>query len=121
MRAQASGLTSTGRHSVPTVQQLNALDRRAFVETVGWVFEHSSWVADRAWSHRPFANRQQMHAAMVEQMERATADEQLTLLRAHPDLGARARMSDASTGEQAGAGLDRLSREGFDRLQALNG
>jgi 2-oxo-4-hydroxy-4-carboxy-5-ureidoimidazoline decarboxylase len=50
----------------------------------------------------------------------ATPDEQLALLRAHPDLGARARMSRASTGEQAGAGLNRLSDEQFERLQRLN-
>jgi 2-oxo-4-hydroxy-4-carboxy-5-ureidoimidazoline decarboxylase len=47
-------------------------------------------------------------------------DERLALLRAHPDLGTRARMSDASVGEQKGAGLDRLTREEFDRLQRLN-
>jgi 2-oxo-4-hydroxy-4-carboxy-5-ureidoimidazoline decarboxylase len=41
------------------------------------------------------------------------------LLRAHPDLGTRARMSDASVGEQAGAGLDRLTRQEFDRLRQL--
>src|SRR5207248_8925816 len=45
---------------------------------------------------------------------------QLALLRAHPDLGTRARISEASTGEQQGAGLDRLTKEEFDRLQRLN-
>ena len=53
-------------------------------------------------------------------MEQATRDERLALLRAHPDLGTRARMSDASVGEQHGAGLDRLTPEEFDRLQRLN-
>ena len=53
-------------------------------------------------------------------MDQATRDERLALLRAHPDLGTRARMSDASVGEQQGAGLDRLTAEEFDRLQQLN-
>ena len=58
--------------------------------------------------------------SMMTEVRAAHVDEQLALLRAHPDLGARARMSDASTGEQAGAGLDSLSRADFDRLHTLN-
>ncbi len=50
----------------------------------------------------------------------ASVGEQLALLRAHPDLGTRARMTEASTGEQAAAGLDSLTAEEFDRLHRLN-
>jgi len=42
------------------------------------------------------------------------------LIRAHPDLGSKAKMADASVQEQAGAGLDRLTPEEFDRFQTLN-
>jgi 2-oxo-4-hydroxy-4-carboxy-5-ureidoimidazoline decarboxylase len=103
-----------------TVAELNTLDRRQFVAALGWIFEESPWVADRAWDSRPFADVDALHQHMTVVVLRATRDEQLALLRAHPDLGARARMSDASVGEQAGAGLDRLSRGDFERLQALN-
>lgn len=57
---------------------------------------------------------------MTSVVDVADEDEQLALLRAHPDLGARARMSEASVGEQQGAGLDRLTPEEFHRLQQLN-
>jgi 2-oxo-4-hydroxy-4-carboxy-5-ureidoimidazoline decarboxylase len=103
-----------------TIEALNALDRAHFVETVGWVFEHSSWVAERAWAARPFANVDALHGAMVDQVEQASAEEQLALLRAHPDLGTRARVSDASATEQAGAGLDQLTSAEFERLLTLN-
>ena len=103
-----------------TVHALSALDREAFVAAVGWVFEHSPWVAERAWSARPFADREALHRALVDQVSRASSDEQLALLRAHPDLGTRSRVSEASTGEQAGAGLDRLTPAEFERLQTLN-
>ena len=56
---------------------------------------------------------------MIGEVVAATRHEQLALLRAHPDLGTRARMSDASVGEQAGAGLDRMTPEDFARLQRL--
>src|SRR5258708_25762362 len=103
-----------------TLGDLNALDRDAFVDAIGWVFEHSPWVAERAWNSRPFATIDALHQAMVDRVEAAAPAEQLALLRAHPDLGARARISKASTVEQAGAGLDSLTPEELERLQRLN-
>jgi len=103
-----------------TVETLNSLDREAFVDAIGWVFEHSPWVAERAWSARPFANAEVLHREMEAQVERASLEEQLALLRAHPDLGTRARVSDASAAEQGGAGLDRLTPQEFEELQRLN-
>jgi OHCU decarboxylase len=103
-----------------TLAELNAYDRNGFVETLGWIFEDSPWVAERAWARRPFASVDALHEVMVEVVQQATALEQLGLLRAHPDLGTRFRMSDASIGEQRVAGLDRLTPEEHARLQRLN-
>lgn len=103
-----------------TLASLNASDREHFVRTLGWTFEESPWVAERAWERRPFASLDELHAAMVDVVSQADQREQLALLRAHPDLGTRARMSDASVGEQAGAGLDTLTAEEFERLHRLN-
>jgi 2-oxo-4-hydroxy-4-carboxy-5-ureidoimidazoline decarboxylase len=103
-----------------TLAELNACDRDRFVAAAGWIFEHSPWVAERAWTHRPFPSAEAMHAAMVAEVVAASDEEQLALLRAHPDLGSRAKMSAASVGEQAGAGLDGLTSLEFERLQALN-
>ena len=100
--------------------QLNDADRATFVEAIGWVFEHSPWVAESAWAHRPFATVDELHRAMMAVVVGADREHQDALLRAHPDLGARARMSDASVGEQAGAGLDRLTPGDFARLQQVN-
>ena len=103
-----------------TLAQLNALGRDDFVETIGWVFEDSPWIAERVWPGRPFASVDHLHEMMAAVMYAASADRQLVVLRAHPDLGARMKMSTASTGEQAGAGLDRLAPEVFARLSELN-
>ena len=103
-----------------TLDVLNGSDRAAFVAAIGWVFEHSPWVAERAWDARPFASLDALHAAMSAAVTAASAGERLQLLRAHPDLGARARMTNASHGEQAGAGLDHLSPGQEEQLQRLN-
>jgi len=103
-----------------TITELNTLDRENFVAAVGWVFEHSPWVAERTSHFRPFASLDALHSAMTEQVERATFAENLALLQAHPDLGARASLSEASTAEQAGAGLDSLTPAEFEQLHRLN-
>jgi 2-oxo-4-hydroxy-4-carboxy-5-ureidoimidazoline decarboxylase len=103
-----------------TIAELDAMDREDFVAAIGWVFEDSPWVAERVWPHRPFGVVELLHAAMTNAVAAATPAEQLALIRAHPDLGAKASMSDASTQEQSGAGLDRLSAEEFERLHRLN-
>jgi 2-oxo-4-hydroxy-4-carboxy-5-ureidoimidazoline decarboxylase len=103
-----------------TIDQINDLDSSAFVQTVGWAFEHSPWVAERTWEHRPFGSLEDLNKTMESQVELATRAEQLALLRAHPDLGSRAEMSPPSAGEQAGAGLDRLTPEEYRRFHQLN-
>lgn len=103
-----------------TLTELNSLDRAAFVGAIGWVFEHAPWIAERAWLRRPFRSIDHLHGAMVAELTDGSAKEQLALLRAHPDLGSRAAMTDASSSEQAGAGLDKLSPQEFARLQELN-
>jgi 2-oxo-4-hydroxy-4-carboxy-5-ureidoimidazoline decarboxylase len=103
-----------------TLADLNASDRDGFVAAIGWIFEHSPWAAERTWSHRPFESLDALHRAMVAEVSASHREEKLALLRAHPDLGSRARMTAASTSEQAGAGLDSLTGDEFERLQQLN-
>jgi len=109
------------------IEDVNLLDSSGFVTALGWVFEGSPWVAERAWALRPFSSLDALHRAMVRQVETAGADEQLALLRAHPDLGVKygnlppeRSLSDASSREQSGAGLDSLTESEHERLRALN-
>jgi OHCU decarboxylase len=103
-----------------TLVELNACDLTGFIEAVGWVFERSPWVAERAWKHGPFASLNQLHSVMVAEVAAATPDEQLALLAAHPDLGTRAKMTAWSTREQSGAGLNQLTLSELEHLQQLN-
>ena len=89
-----------------------------FTAAVGPVFEHSPWIAERAAARRPFASLAALHTAMCEIVEHSTTDEQLALIRAHPDLVGRIVLTAESKGEQAAAGLTDLSAEElalFDR------
>ncbi|MEH3052945.1 MAG: 2-oxo-4-hydroxy-4-carboxy-5-ureidoimidazoline decarboxylase [Patulibacter minatonensis] len=91
-------------------------DRASFVERFGAVVEHSPWVAERAFSHGPFADVVDLHAAFDAELRAATTDLQLDVLRAHPELAAervipRGELTPESRSEQAGAGLDALADE----------
>lgn len=103
-----------------TVADLNEKDRSAFVEAVGSAFEDSPWVAERAWEKRPFASLDALIDAMTSVVASAPVDEQLSLLRAHPDLGTRIRMSPESAREQAGAGFAGLTGDQSERLRVMN-
>ena len=107
-----------------TLAQVNALDRERFVAALGEAFERSPWIAEAAWSMRPFASIDALHTAMVGTMRSAPAAAQLALLRAHPELAGKAAIRGELTAdsklEQSGAGLDRCSPEEYARLQELN-
>lgn len=96
------------------------MPRDAFVAAFGDVAEHSPWVAEKAWALRPFADRNALIEAFAQALRQAPRQAQLALIRAHPDLATRARLTADSTHEQTGAGLDRLSREEFERFTRLN-
>ena len=100
------------------LSQINTMDRRDFVRIVGPIIEHSPWVAKRAEARRPFASLAALHTAFCEALANATTDEQLAVIRAHPDLVGNAVLTAESKGEQAAAGLSDLSAEEvalFDR------
>jgi 2-oxo-4-hydroxy-4-carboxy-5-ureidoimidazoline decarboxylase len=103
-----------------TIDEINSLPRAEFVEALGWIYEHSPWVAERAWTHRPFADIEALHAAMYDEVEKASREEQLALLCAHPDLGSRLPLSAASQTEQAGAGFSLGDEATLDMLRELN-
>ena len=107
-----------------TLAEVNALPRAEFMAQFGGVFEHSPWVAERAWGKRPFASVDALHGAMMQAVAQAKREEQLALIRAHPELaGAEAKdgtLTVDSSSEQSRLGFTRLSRDEFLRMTDLN-
>jgi OHCU decarboxylase len=94
--------------------------KTVFLEKFGHIFEHSPWVAERAWERRPFADVQALHAAFMAEVAAAGDAAQLDLIKAHPELAARVELTEASSLEQLGAGLKQLTASEFERFSALN-
>ena len=106
------------------LSQLNQNSESDFVAALGAIFEHSPWVAGAVINERPFASVEVLHQAMSNAVNAASDELQLALIKAHPDLAGKAALSgeltDESTSEQAGAGLDRLSTEEYQTFHSLN-
>ena len=105
------------------MEAINNLGKDAFVAKLGGIYEHSPWVAERAYAAKPFASLDALAAAMQAAMQGASRNEQLALIRAHPELLGKleaAKLTESSRAEQAGAGLDRCTAEQKARMQALN-
>jgi 2-oxo-4-hydroxy-4-carboxy-5-ureidoimidazoline decarboxylase len=103
-----------------SLSELNRMTQADFVTALGAVFEDTPAIAQQVWHQRPFKDRIELYQCMVDAVKSASSAEKLELIRAHPDLGSKAKMAIASVQEQAGAGLDRLSPEEYDRFTALN-
>lgn len=106
------------------LEEVNALGEREFVAHFGAVFERSPWVAGRAWKTRPFASVDALHEAMMRAVKEATRDEQVALVRAHPELAGReasaGTLTADSTSEQARLGFSALTRQELLKMQELN-
>jgi 2-oxo-4-hydroxy-4-carboxy-5-ureidoimidazoline decarboxylase len=103
-----------------SLAEVNDMSAGNFVAAFGDIAEHSPWVAMEAAKARPFASRETMIEAFTSATMKAGPEAQLALIRAHPDLATRAKLTEDSSREQKGVGLDTLTAEEFQLFTALN-
>ena len=107
-----------------TLGAVNRMERADFMRALGGVFEHSPWVTEATWPMRPFGDVAALHRAMVAAVRSAPAEQQLELIRAHPDLAGKAarsgEMTAHSVSEQGSAGLLSLTDVEYEHFHRLN-
>lgn len=103
------------------------MDKVTFIANYGDIYEHSPWVAEVAWEKgfdERHDNPSELAKLMGEVLASAPPERQLEVIRAHPDLAGKAAvagtLTDDSTREQAGAGLDQCTPEEMVRFERLN-
>ncbi len=117
----------TAHPPVPQGLRPSRMDRTAFVKRFGGIFEHSPWIAERAFdlelgpAHDSAAG---LHNALCRMFRSASRAERLGVLTAHPDLAgklaAAKRLTAESTAEQSSAGLDALTDAERQQFSDLN-
>ncbi|MDP9894022.1 N-carbamoyl-L-amino-acid hydrolase [Variovorax boronicumulans] len=107
-----------------TIAQLNAAVPAEAVALLDGIYEHSPWIAQRALPARPFRSLAHLKHALVKALAASSTDEQIGLIRAHPELAGKAMVSKTltaeSTNEQSKAGLTDCTPEEFAKIQKLN-
>jgi OHCU decarboxylase len=103
------------------------MSRDRFIEAYGSIFEHSPWIAERAFDLElgpAHDSATGLHNALARIFRTASADERLQVLQAHPDLAgklaAAKQLTADSTSEQAAAALDALTDIERAQFQTLN-
>jgi len=107
-----------------TLEQFNAAPAHEAAAWLDGLYEHSPWIVEAALSERPFVSLAALKHAAARVVTQATRDQQLALIRAHPELAGKAMVSQSltaeSTGEQSRAGLTHCTPAEFETLQQLN-
>jgi 2-oxo-4-hydroxy-4-carboxy-5-ureidoimidazoline decarboxylase len=103
-----------------TLDVVNAMHAQEFINVFGDVAEHSPWVAAQAAEACPFDKRDKMIEVFASAVRNATLEKQLALIRAHPDLASKVKLTDHSQREQADAGLTSLTTEEMAEFTRLN-
>ncbi len=98
-----------------------------FVARFGGVFEHSDWIARRAFAEELGPANDTaigLHAALTAVFRTASEAKRLGVLNAHPDLAGKLaqakRLTESSTSEQTSAGLNALTDAERARFTDLN-
>lgn len=114
-------------HPPQRFERPSSMDRARFVERFGGVFEHSPWVADRAFDLElgpAHDSATGLHNALCRVFRSASTEERLGVLTAHPDLAGKLaqakRLTADSSREQASAGLDALTDAERAEFQQMN-
>jgi beta-ureidopropionase / N-carbamoyl-L-amino-acid hydrolase len=107
-----------------SLEQLNHASKEDFTAWLDGTYEHSAWIAAKAWEKRPFASMATLKVALVEAVRHSGREAQLGLIRAHPELAGKAmvakKLTAESTNEQGKAGLTACTPEEFAHIQYLN-
>ena len=109
-----------------TLAQLNGAPHAEFARLLDGVYEHSPWIAERAFAKRPrtgYPSIAALKLALVEVVRAADRDAQLALVRAHPELAADATptpLTAESSNEQHRAGLQDCTADDLAKIRKLN-
>ena len=105
------------------INKINKLPKSEFIKVFGNIFESSSWISEELYKLKPFNTFQDLSKKIIDIFENTTKENQIKILKAHPDLADKARIGSLTTdskNEQNSAGLGKCTREEFVEFKNLN-
>ena len=105
------------------IKKVNELSKSEFIKVFANIFENASWIAEDLYSKKPFVDFKDLSEKMINIFSYTTKENQLKILRNHPDLAIKAKIGSLtidSKKEQSNAGLDQCTEKEFNEFQNLN-
>ena len=105
------------------INKINKLSKSEFIKVFANIFENARWIAEELYNKKPFGNFEELSSKILNIFETATREKQLKILKDHPDLANKTKISlltPDSLKEQTGAGLDQCTEEEFNEFKKLN-
>ena len=105
------------------INKINNLSQSKFIEIFANIFEKTKWIAERLYNQKPFNSFEDLCSKILEIFKTTSKENQLKIIRAHPDLADKTKISllniDSRT-EQNRAGLDQCSEKEFKEFKNFN-
>ncbi len=105
------------------INKINKLPKSEFIKVFANIFENAIWIAEKLYNQKPFDNFEELSSKMLNIFEAAKKEKQLKILKDHPDLANKTKISSLtpdSLKEQTSAGLDQCTEEEFNEFKKLN-
>ena len=105
------------------INKINKLSKSEFIKVFANIFENARWIAEELYNQKPFDNFEALSSKMLNIFEATTREKQLKILKDHPDLTDKTKISlltPDSLKEQTNAGLDQCTKEEFNEFKELN-
>ena len=105
------------------INKINKLPKSEFIKVFANIFENAIWIAEKLYNQKPFDNFEELSSKMLNIFETAKKEKQLKILKDHPDLANKTKISlltANSLKEQTNAGLDQCTEEEFNEFKKLN-
>ena len=105
------------------INKINKLFKSEFIKVFTNIFENARWIAEELYDQKPFGDFEELSSKILNIFETTTKEKQLKILKNHPDLADKTKISlltPDSLKEQTGAGLDQCTEEEFTEFKKLN-
>ena len=105
------------------INKINNLSQSKFIQIFANIFEKTKWIAERLYGQKPFDSFEDLRLKMLEIFKNSSKENQLKILRSHPDLADKTKiglLTTNSRAEQDSSGLNRCSEKEFSEFRHLN-
>ena len=106
--------------TIISIEKVKQLSENEFISTFGNVFEKTNWIANEAFSLKPYKDFEDLISTIIKIYENSSKEDCLTIFNAHPELAVEKKLTEDSHKEQKSANLNQCNKDEFNEFKNLN-